>query len=507
MSDMIRSVGNNPYCSGMNYGGQAPVSTSESENSAVNTQDQFQPSSHAELTPEGRLRYILSYDDAASASSALKDMQTKAQQTDLGKHCKVGEQYPTVNGFAVDVEPGNVGELLSNVPAGSKIALDSTLRPMVVDSSSITKGKSAAKTEGADVANTVIGMDKVWAQGFTGKGQTIAIIDSGIYPHPDLKDKIVGWVDMHDGSLTPSDTYGHGTHVAGIAAGSGVASAGKHKGVAPDANLVGVRIQSVSEAIKGIQWCIEHKEDMNIGVINMSLGDFAMRSYKDDPWAQAAEKAMEAGICVCVAAGNDGPSEFNINTPGIHPDVITVGALDDGGTVDKSDDKVAEFSSRGPTQVDHLRKPDVLAPGVNVYGPLSPGCALDDPEAMHDGQKYFAISGTSMATPMVAGLSAVLLSANPKLTHQEIKEILVRSADNYLPDEENIVGKGVIDAPRALELALNWDSAAEADSVAQSVERNRTPDGQGGYSAAGSASGTSNLTSSIVNHNGGFLMA
>ncbi|MBQ7567490.1 S8 family peptidase, partial [bacterium] len=330
----------------------------------------------------------------------------------------------------------------------------------------------------ADIANALVGIDKVWDQGFTGQGQTIAVIDSGIYPHPDLKDKIVGWVDIRDGMMSPCDDYGHGTHVAGIAAGTGVSSAGKHKGVAPDANVVGVRIASVSDAIKGIQWVIEHKDELHIGVINMSLGDFAARSYKDDPWAQAAEKAMEAGLVVCVAAGNDGPSEFNISTPGIHPDVITVGALDDKGTMRRDDDTVASFSSRGPTSVDHLRKPDILAPGVNVYGPLAPGSVLDDPDAPHDGPNYFAISGTSMATPMVAGLAAVLLSANPKLTHQEIKEIIVRSADNYLPDEPNIQGAGVLNAERALELALNWDSTAEADKVARSVENNRVPVGK-----------------------------
>ena len=335
-------------------------------------------------------------------------------------------------------------------------------------------GKSAP----LDVAQALAGIDKVWAQGFTGKGQTIAILDSGIHPHPDLKDKITGWVDITDGSLTPWDPDGHGTHVAGLAAGTGISSAGKHKGVAPDADVVGVRINSVSDAVKGIQWVMEHKEELNIGVLNISMGDFAAWSYKNDPWAQAAEKAIEAGLVVCAAAGNDGPSEFNINTPGIHPDVITVGALDNKGTPEPDDDTVAEKSSRGPTLIDHLHKPDILAPGENIYGPLVPGAKLEleFPEAPHDGLHYFAISGTSMATPMVAGMAAVLLSANPKLTHQEIKEILMRSADNYLPDERDIQGAGVINAEKALELALNWDSGAEADSVAMSAERSRTPE-------------------------------
>lgn len=466
MSDFIRGVGNNPYCINNKYESRsAAQSPSESEQQSLGTVDQFKSSD----------------DDSMAAANKLRLMAVGTPQA-------------------------------SNTPRLPELAgLDQDLTASITKDGVISSG--AKRTNGSpppDVANTLVGIDKVWDQGFTGKGQTIAVIDSGIYPHPDLKDKIVGWVDIRDGSLTPCDDHGHGTHVAGVAAGSGVASAGKHKGVAPDANVVGVRIASVSDAIKGIQWVIDHKEELNIGVINMSLGDFAARPYTDDPWAQAAEKAMEAGIVVCVAAGNDGPSEYNINTPGIHPDVITVGALDDNGTLDRGDDKVADFSSRGPTQVDHLHKPDILAPGVNVYGPLAPGSNLDSPEVPHDGQHYFAISGTSMATPMVAGMAAVLLSANPTLSHQEIKEIITRSADNYLPDEPNIQGAGVLNAERALELALNWDHGAEADKVAQSVERNRTPDNspRSNPNPSSASADYNNVTASVVSGgHEGFLMA
>ncbi len=496
MSDSIRSIGNNPY-SNAGYASSVPQREDIIDKATLgNVQDMFLPSERA-YTPEGRLRFILSFDDHSHEMDARQMLEAKTKDSEFGQHCKLTENYPLVNGFAMDVEPGSVGQLLCNVPVGAKVAMDRRIAPFMGDD---TISCGAKRNNGApeDIANKLIGIDKVWEKGFTGKGQTIAVIDSGIHPHPDLKDKIVGWLDVRDGVMSPCDDYGHGTHVAGIAAGNGVASAGKHKGVAPDANLVGVRISNVSEAIKGIQWVIEHKDEYNIGVINMSLGDFALRSYKDDPWAQAAEKAMEAGIVVCVAAGNDGPSEFNINTPGIHPDVITVGALDDKGTLDRKDDTVADFSSRGPTQVDRLHKPDLLAPGVNVFGPLSPGSHLDTPDVPHDGQKYFAISGTSMATPMVAGMAAILLQANPKLTHQEIKEILVRSCDNYLPDEPNIQGAGVINAQSALEMATTWDSKKEAGNVAESVAKNRTS----------VPVGMSTVTGDVAaEENGGFLLA
>src|SRR5690606_24298545 len=142
--------------------------------------------------------------------------------------------------------------------------------------------------------------------------------------------------------------------------------------------------------------------------------------------------------------------------PGIHPDVITVGALDDKRTPKRSDDSVADFSSRGPTAIDEVPKPDLLAPGVGVFGPLSPGSYLDVPDLPHVGNDYFAISGSSMATPMISGLAAILKQANPELSHQDIKEILMQSADPYLEGGRESQGAGLVDAPEALELALSW---------------------------------------------------
>ena len=429
--------------------------------------DAFQ-SSDLTVDNDGNVRFILSFskDAKASDTAAFLEAQKKNGST-------VSDKLPLINGCSVDVKLEDVDNMLKNLPVGTQIAVD---RPLIFDNPTLMKSAQpgAVPEEGkatADIADALIGIDEVWDMGYTGKGQTIAIIDSGIYPHPDLEGKITGWVDMQDGALKPMDTYGHGTHVAGIAAGNGTKSAGVHKGVAPDANVVGVRISNVSEAIKGIQWVIENKDRLGIGVINMSLGDFAMRSYKDDPWAQAAEKAMEAGLVVCVAAGNDGPSERNISTPGIHPDVITVGALDDNGTLDRSDDKVADFSSRGPTNIDGINKPDLIAPGVNIYGPLAPGAGIDDDSLPHIGQDYVAISGTSMATPMVAGVAACLKQANPNLTHKDVKEILVKSCDNYLDEPKYVQGAGLINAKKALELALTWDTSHDIEALAKDTPK------------------------------------
>ncbi|MEW6278901.1 MAG: S8 family peptidase [Candidatus Eremiobacterota bacterium] len=365
------------------------------------------------------------------------------------------EQLPLVNGFIAEIEPEKLKDLRDRLPAEARVAVNARIHfdkplkvlPMIAPDDSEARG---------NYSPTLPGIQKVHEKGFTGKGQTIAVIDSGIHPHPDLKDRVVGWMDISNEKRPKMvDPYGHGTHVAGVAAGSGVKSAGKYQGIAPEANLVGVRITTVAEAIKALQWVIENKEKYGITVVNMSLGDFATKSYKDDPWAQATQKAIDAGLIVVVAAGNEGPQPSTISTPGTTPDAITVGAYDDKATPDDpKDDTVAGFSSRGPTAVDHLQKPDILAPGVRVFGPLSPGSKLDVPELPHQGKDYFAMSGTSQATPMAAGLAALLKQANPKLTHHDIKKILVASADHNLPDDGNSQGAGLINAEKALDLAL-----------------------------------------------------
>lgn len=420
----------------------------------INITDGFQSSD--------KQKFVVGFEDADTA----KKMQALWGKN--GSGVTMTGQLPLVNGMTIEVDQSKVDGVLTSLPVGSRIAVDRSVSMMEDETY-----KAGAPKDGSipdDVTNSIIGIEKVWEKGFTGKGQTIAVIDSGIHPHEDLKDKIVAWVDLESGKADPYDSYGHGTHVAGIAAGNGVKSAGAHKGVAPDANVVGVRITNVSEAIKGIQWCIEHKDEHDIGVINMSLGDLAVRSYKDDPWAQAAQKAMEAGITVVVAAGNDGPSTHNISTPGTHPDVITVGALDDKRTEDRSDDAVADFSSRGPT-IDGIHKPDVVAPGVNIFGPLSPGSDMDVTELPHDGANYFAMSGTSMATPIVSGLAACLRQANPDLSPKDIKEIIVKSCDDYLADDDvDAKGAGLINAEKALKLALEWNKAAEAKEAVASME-------------------------------------
>jgi len=288
-----------------------------------------------------------------------------------------------------------------------------------------------------DVATQVIGAPTYWTSSYTGKGVTVAVIDTGIYPHEDLVEptnRIIAFKDYINGYTQPYDDNGHGTHVAGIIAGNGSKSDGLYQGVAPEANLVGVKVLddtgtgSKSDVIAGIQWVVDNKDAYQIKVMNLSLGAPATESWKTDPLSLAAQAAWEAGVTVVAAAGNNGPKEGTITTPGINPNIITVGAIDDNGTVDTADDIIASFSSRGPT-IDGLEKPDVYAPGVNItslqadtnYKPkgkksgsrgkskAAQANARGKPSKTTSLQPYFTMSGTSMATAVIAGKEALLL--------------------------------------------------------------------------------------------------
>ena len=186
----------------------------------------------------------------------------------------------------------------------------------------------------------------------------------------------------------------------------------------------------------------------------MSLGGPAFASYKNDPVAQSVEKAVEAGIIAMVAGGNSGPKPSTIGTPGNHPKAFTVGALNDQGTATRSDDTVAFFSSRGPTAHDGLTKPDILSPGVAITATNAKDSALDRAPVPHIGQSYITISGTSMATPVMAGIVASVLSANPDMTPEQVKEIFMSSADKLEGEDGNSQGSGMVDPQEALAKAL-----------------------------------------------------
>lgn len=288
-----------------------------------------------------------------------------------------------------------------------------------------------------NTARRVVGSSIARQKGITGKGIGIAIIDTGIYPHPDLTkpmNRIVAFKDFVNKRKRAYDDNGHGTHVAGIAAGNGRMSKGKYQGQAVKANLIGVKVLDksgsgyTSNVIRGIEWTITNRKRFNIRVINLSSGNDGRIKCSEDPLCRAASKAWKAGIVFVTAAGNNGPRLRTIGTPGSNPLIITVGAVNDRQTVKQSDDVVARFSSRGPAG--RISKPDLVAPGVHIMSLRIP-------------RSYKKLSGTSMATPIVSGAVALLLERNPKLKPKQVKRMLKSNAFK-LRTTRNAQGAGEI---------------------------------------------------------------
>ncbi|MFC3419950.1 S8 family peptidase [Salinicoccus hispanicus] len=312
-----------------------------------------------------------------------------------------------------------------------------------------------------DITDTQIGARGIREKhNLSGKGVTIAVLDTGIHPHADLttpENRLVAFRDLINGETEPYDDNGHGTHCAGDAAGNGASSDGAYQGPAPESSVVGVKVLDgagdgkLSTIIGGIEWCLDNKETYDIRILSLSLGGPAYESFREDPLSLAAQEAWHRGMIVCAAAGNSGPAAGTTGTPGINPFIITVGASDDQDTVERSDDAIAEFSSRGPT-IDQFVKPDIYAPGTNIISLLSPGSAVETElaEQIID-EDYIQMSGTSMATPVCAGVIALMLEANPDLSPNDVKSILQMTGEPVFGNEW-----GYIDAESAVEMAIRY---------------------------------------------------
>jgi serine protease AprX len=336
----------------------------------------------------------------------------------------------------------------------------------------------------------VDGAPAAWANGVDGSGVTVAVVDTGISNTGDLAGKVIDGFDFSgEGSYT-TDSFGHGTFVAGMIAGSGAASDGAIKGVAPGAKLVSLKVagadgsSDVIRVIAAIQWTVNHAAADHIRVLNLSLGTDSTQNWRIDPLDAAVEGAWRAGLVVTVAAGNAGAA--GITKPGDDPYVITVGATDDATTAGTGDDTVASFSSVGPTAAG-IAKPDLVAPGAHVVSTRSVGSTVDTtfPAARID-PIYFRGSGTSFSAPQVAGAAALLLQQQPALTNNKVKGQLVGTAAALPGVPATAQGAGELDIRSMLTAPL---APAANSGLGVSDGSGSALASQGSLAAAGRPSG------------------
>lgn len=271
----------------------------------------------------------------------------------------------------------------------------------------------------------------------TGSGVRAAILDTGAYPHPDFKGRVIGFADMQHGRCGLYDDSGHGTHVAGILAGDGTASDRRYQGVAPGCHLVAAKVLDrrgngrLQDVLRALQWISFNQNLYGIRIINISVGAAAMDSKAAARLIKAVEQAWDQGFVVVTAAGNMGPAYGSVTAPGSSKKVITVGASD-------MLDRISSVSGAGPT-AECVCKPDLVAPGADVIS-----CA-------NKRNSYAIKSGTSMSTPRVSGAIALLLQKDPFLTNVEVK-MLLRESCLDIGYPRNRQGWGKLDIQKLLAL-------------------------------------------------------
>lgn len=375
------------------------------------------------------LKLIVSYRGAGAAAA-------RAEVRDAGA-TRVGPVLKSLNAQSVATpreDARSVWQALTSKPSGSAQRTTATGIDRV--------WLDGVRRASLDKSVPQIGAPTAWKAGYTGKGVKIAVLDTGAdATHPDLKGQILASKNFA-GTPDLKDHFGHGTHVSSIVAGTGAKSGGKFKGVAPDAKLLEGKVLDDdgfgddSGILAGMEWAVAQGAD----VINLSLGGTDTPGI--DPLEAAVNKlSADSGVLFAIAAGNEGDMAGTVGSPGSADAALTVGAVDDK-------DVLADFSSRGPRVGDNAIKPDVTAPGVDITAAASPGSVIDK-EVGQNPAGYLTISGTSMATPHVAGAAALLKQQHPQWKNTELKGALTASTKpgKYTPFEQ---GSGRIAVDRAI---------------------------------------------------------
>lgn len=426
---------------------------------AQNTSSKISPDLQG-VSPSSSVRVIVQYAQPPAVTSS----------TNSGLLSSVlGGVLNTVDGVAV----GAVNVIFHVINAVVCTMPASQLQSLANDPNVVYISPDRSLAGQLDYSAAAVNASTAWGNGLRGDGIGVAVIDSGIDANPNLAalgllPRVVYTQDFTGGNGT--DEYGHGTHVAGIIGSNGLSSdcfgcTRSFVGIAPDSALINLRVLdangqgSDSLVISAIERAIALKNTFNVRVINLSLGRPIFESYTQDPLCQAVEAAWKAGIVVVAAAGNDGRDNSfgndgygTIGSPANDPYVITVGAMKAMGTYTRTDDLIASYSSKGPTAVDHIVKPDVVAPGNHVVSLRAPNSTLagisqdlvplsyyESTTSTDPSQSFLMLNGTSMATPVVSGAVADMLQAQPSLTPDQVKARLMKTAYKTFPTSSTAV--------------------------------------------------------------------
>ncbi len=397
--------------------------------------------------------------------------QAKAQSDAAHVHGRLIGNLPIIHGLALQLTAAQARSLAANSDVHA-VSLNTTVTPQSLPYGHLPFQIAGLGVSGAQLQTTydqTLGVLPLWKFGVTGTGVGVAVVDTGVDGSlPDFasrdhsSSRVVASAVANADATTATDSYGHGTDVAGIIAGngdnrgSGDPLHGQYIGVAPNANLISIKVSdetgkaTVLDVIYGLQFAVAHQSQFNIRVINLSLDSTTPQSYKTDPLDAAAESAWMHGIVVVAAAGNRGTASDAVEySPANDPYVITVGGVDENGSANASGDTIASWSSQGTTQ-DGLQKPDVYAPGAHIVSVLAPNSNFASSCAtciVGNGQ-YIQTSGTSMAAPMISGLAADLLQIHPNWTPDQVKGDLTSSA---------VTEDSSFQEPNAVKAALLWN--------------------------------------------------
>ena len=345
---------------------------------------------------------------------------------------RVVADHKLVEAVTANVRAGDIAALAAS-PDVESISLDAPVTALGGEKRS--QGSTGSADSNAEVQYTISVLKQALGLGnwFPGSSVTVALIDSGLAPLADFQGRIAAFHDFTNGrtgeAVAPYDDFGHGTHVAGLIGSSGASSSNKYGGVAPGVRFLALKVLDkkgaghTSNVIRALEFVVANKSRHNIRVVNLSLGHPVYESAATDPLVQAVEAAVRAGIVVVTAAGNCGinpatglPGYGGIASPGNAPSAITVGAGNTKGTLSRVDDRVAGYSSRGPSWYDGLAKPDILAPGQAMISNEVDGStlALQYPELIttSGSSKFLKLNGSSMATGVVSGLAALMIEAS-----------------------------------------------------------------------------------------------